>query len=142
MDMLRHQSCSLEFSARNKESTHLHALTVIEQHIAELFGDHVQVSLLALVGPGQNIELGKVRRQIVERSRKSRTNILFYFFVFTRILITVYSTMNASYCMVVKTGSSSVKNTKGSSLYPNSFIFLGGGGLRENVFSFQFCLSC
>lgn len=33
--------------------------------------------------------------------------------------------------MVVKTGSSSVRNTKGSSLYPNSLIFFNGGGLKE-----------
>lgn len=43
------------------EETHLHALTVIEEHVAEFLGHHVQVSLLALVGPGQNIELGEVR---------------------------------------------------------------------------------
>lgn len=50
--------------------THLHALAVVQQHVAELLGHHVQVSLLALVGPGQNIELGEVGGQIIERSRK------------------------------------------------------------------------
>lgn len=37
-----------------------------------------------------------------------------------------------TYCMVVKTGSSSLKNTKGSSLYPNSLIFFEGGGLKKD----------
>lgn len=53
------------------KETHLHALAVIEEHVAEFFGHHVQVSLLALVGPGQNIELGEVGRQIIERSREN-----------------------------------------------------------------------
>lgn len=58
------------------ENTHLHALAVIEQHVAELFGHHVQVSLLALVGSGQNIELGEVRGQIIERSkRREKTSL-------------------------------------------------------------------
>lgn len=30
-----------------------------------------------------------------------------------------------------KMGSSSVRNTKGSSLKPKSFIFFGGGGLEQ-----------
>lgn len=47
--------------------THLNVFTVVEQHIAQLFGHHVQVSLLALVGPGQNVKFGEVGRQIVER---------------------------------------------------------------------------
>lgn len=58
-----------------KWQTHLYALTVIEEHVAQLFGDHVQMSLLPLVGPGQNVELGEVRREIIERSdAKQKTN--------------------------------------------------------------------
>lgn len=53
-------------------STHLYALTVVEQNVAELLRHHVQVSLLALVGPCQNIELWKVRRQIIKRSKKEK----------------------------------------------------------------------
>lgn len=49
------------------DSTHLHALAVVEQHVAQLFGHHVQVSLLAFVGSGQNVEFGEVGRHIVER---------------------------------------------------------------------------
>lgn len=52
--------------------THLHALAVVEEHVAQLFGDHVQVSLLPLVGPGQNVELGEVRRESVERSEANQ----------------------------------------------------------------------
>lgn len=48
--------------------THLYALTVIEEHVAQLFGDHIQMSLLPFMGPGQNVELREVRREIVERS--------------------------------------------------------------------------
>lgn len=51
--------CEMLFQ-KQKIYTHLHTLAVIEQHVAELFGHHVQVSLLALVGPCQNIELGEV----------------------------------------------------------------------------------
>lgn len=47
---------------------HLYALAVIEEHVAQLFGDHVQMSLLPFVGPGQNVELREVWRKIVERS--------------------------------------------------------------------------
>lgn len=64
--MLCHQTrfsmcvmCEMLFQ-KQKIYTHLHTLAVIEQHVAELFGHHVQVSLLALVGPCQNIELGEV----------------------------------------------------------------------------------
>lgn len=39
--------------------------------------------------------------------------------------------INHAYCMVVKTGSSSVRKTNGSSLYPNSLIFLAAGGLQK-----------
>lgn len=51
-----------------KGPTHLYALAVIEEHVAQLFGDHVQMSLLPFMGPGQNVELWEVRRKIVERS--------------------------------------------------------------------------
>lgn len=51
-----------------EDSTHLHALAVVEQHVAQLFGHHVQVSLLAFVGSGQNVEFGEVGRHIVEGS--------------------------------------------------------------------------
>lgn len=56
--------------------THLHALAVIEQHVAQLLGHHVQVSLLALVGSGQNIQFGEVWRQIIERSRKKNRTVV------------------------------------------------------------------
>lgn len=51
---------------------HLYALTVIEEHVAQLFGDHVQMSLLPFMGPGQNVELREVRRKIVERSEANQ----------------------------------------------------------------------
>ena len=57
-----------------KKNTHLHTLTVVEEHIAELFGHHVQVSLLAFMGPGQNVELREVGRHIIERSRRKTEN--------------------------------------------------------------------
>lgn len=51
---------------------HLNALAVVEQHVAELLGHHVQVSLLALVGPGEHVEFGEVGGHVVERSAQSR----------------------------------------------------------------------
>lgn len=63
--MFRHHHYHQTWRARSDlyiaaEVTHLHALAVIEKHVAEFFGHHVQMSLLALVGPGQNVELGEV----------------------------------------------------------------------------------
>lgn len=43
------------------KQTHLNALAVIEEHVAQLFRHHVQVPLLALVGSGQHVEFGEVR---------------------------------------------------------------------------------
>lgn len=55
---------------------YLHAFAVIEQDITELFGHHVQVPLLALMGPSQDVEFGEVGRQIIERPRgKQETRI-------------------------------------------------------------------
>lgn len=46
---------------------HLNALAVVEEHVAQLLGHHVQVSLLALVGPGEHVEFGEVGGHVVER---------------------------------------------------------------------------
>lgn len=70
--------------------------------------------LFALMGPCQNVELGEVRRQIIKRSGANRQKIGF------RLDKSADTDRNVArgdaYCMVVKTGSSSVRNTKGSSL--------------------------
>ena len=68
----RRPKSKLEASKQHFGTTYLHALAVIEQHVAQLFGHHVQVPLLALVGPGQNVELGEGGGQIVERSGEDR----------------------------------------------------------------------
>lgn len=44
----------------------LHFLAVIEQNVAQLFGHHVQVSLLSFVGSSQHVELGEIRGEVVE----------------------------------------------------------------------------
>lgn len=51
---------------------HLDALAVVEEHVAQLLGHHVQVPLLALVGSGEHVEFGEVRGHVVERSGDSR----------------------------------------------------------------------
>lgn len=92
--------------------TNLHAFAVVKQHVAELFGHHVQMPLFALVGPGQNVELGEVQRQIIERSRANTKKL-----VLLRQNPDTHRQVNReAYWMVVNTGSSSVRNTKGSSL--------------------------
>lgn len=113
------------------------------------------MSLLPLMGPGQNVELGEVRREIIERSdAKQKTSHMkplkskhggelafkwFYASIWCYVpassckLAVKYCNnhiiLDCAHCMVVKTGSSSVRNTNGSSLYPKSLIFLEAGGL-------------
>lgn len=63
-------------SSLSNTCAYLHAFAVIEQDITELFGHHVQVPLLALMGPSQDVEFGEVGRQIIERPRgKQETRI-------------------------------------------------------------------
>ena len=54
--------------------TDLHALAVVDQDVAELLGDHVQVPFLALVGSGQNVLLGEARAQVVEFPGKQKSS--------------------------------------------------------------------
>lgn len=56
---------------------YLHAFAVIEQDITELFGHHVQVPLLALMGPSQDVEFGEVGRQIIERPRGKQETCIY-----------------------------------------------------------------
>lgn len=64
------------FHLHYQTCAYLHAFAVIEQDITELFGHHVQVPLLALMGPSQDVEFGEVGRQIIERPRgKQETGI-------------------------------------------------------------------
>lgn len=60
--------CSETILLRRHVTAHLQALAVVEHHVAQLFGHHVQMSLLALVGSGQHVHLGEVWRQVVEGS--------------------------------------------------------------------------
>lgn len=44
----------------------LHFLAVVEQNVAQLFGHHVQVPFLSLMGSSQHVELGEIRGKVVE----------------------------------------------------------------------------